>query len=103
MKKILFAFVIFSLCSFVFFACKNNLSPETDNTDSNVTTVTVENPEFYACDTLTSTTTIEKDKISNYFNKPANLPEDKTGLQVKAEVYYGNDYSEVLANDIELK
>ena len=92
MKKILFAFVIFSLCSFVFFACKNNLSPETDNTDSNVTTVTVENPEFYACDTLTSTTTIEKDKISNYFNKPANLPEDKTAenyIDIRPMIYNG--------------
>ena len=32
-----------------------------------------------------------------------NLPEDKTGLQIKAEVYYGESYSEVLANNIELK
>lgn len=90
MKKILFSFSIISICLFVFFACENNLFSETGNTDSPVSTVTVEIPEFYACDKQNSTTTIEADKILDYFNKPAYLPEDKTAetyIDIRPKAY----------------
>ena len=78
MKKILFSFSIISICLFVFFACGNFFISGTENTNGPVKSVTIELPEFYICDLQNNTTTIKTDIITDYFNKPAYLPEDKT-------------------------
>ncbi|MBQ1197749.1 MAG: hypothetical protein IIX47_04005, partial [Spirochaetaceae bacterium] len=77
MKKIIFSFLIISICLFVFFACENLFSSNTENSTTPVTSVSIELPEFYVCDLQNSVTTIEEDKIADYYNKAAYLPEDE--------------------------
>lgn len=77
MKKIIFSFLIISICLFVFFACENLFSSNTENSTAPVTSVSIELPEFYVCDLQNSVTTIEEDKIADYYNKAAYLPEDE--------------------------
>ncbi len=71
----------------LFLSCPNLFSGDEDKP---VESITVEIPEFYACDIQNSTTTIEADKILDYFNKPAYLPEDKTAetyIDIRPKAY----------------
>ena len=90
MKKILFSFSIISICLFVFFACGNFFISGTENTNGPVKSVTIELPEFYICDLQNNTTTIKTDIITDYFNKPSYLPEDKIAeeyIDIRPMVY----------------